>query len=129
VLARARWLPEARDNEARGSDAVRSATSRSERRARRQDAADRRLDRSAAGSRGSPWRSTCARDRHPPRPARRCWRRRRVHAMSELKAVLPQADFVALTCQLTEETEKVIDADALGRIKPSAERANRLIRV
>jgi hypothetical protein len=47
-----------------------------------------------------------------------------VHAMSELKAVLPQADFVALTCQLTEETEKVIDADALGRIKPSAERAN-----
>jgi D-2-hydroxyacid dehydrogenase (NADP+) len=52
-----------------------------------------------------------------------------VHAMSELKAVLPQADFVALTCQLTEETEKVIDADALGPIKPSAERANRLIRV
>ena len=43
MLARARWLPEVRDNEASGSDAVRSATSRSERRARRQDAADRRL--------------------------------------------------------------------------------------
>jgi hypothetical protein len=40
--------------------------------------------------------------------------------MSELKAVLPQADFVALTCPLTAETEKLIDADALGRMKPSA---------
>jgi phosphoglycerate dehydrogenase-like enzyme len=27
-----------------------------------------------------------------------------VHAMSELKALLPQADFVALTCPLTAET-------------------------
>jgi phosphoglycerate dehydrogenase-like enzyme len=43
-----------------------------------------------------------------------------VHAMSELKALLPQADFVALTCPLTAETEKLIDADALGRMKPSA---------
>ena len=43
-----------------------------------------------------------------------------MHAMSELKAVLPQADFVALTCPLTAETEKLIDADALGRMKPSA---------
>ena len=43
MLARARWLPEVRDNEARRSDAVRSATSRGERRARRQDAAHRRL--------------------------------------------------------------------------------------
>jgi phosphoglycerate dehydrogenase-like enzyme len=42
-----------------------------------------------------------------------------VHAMSELKALLPQADFVALTCPLTEETEKLIDADALSRMKPS----------
>src|SRR6478752_2555413 len=39
--------------------------------------------------------------------------------MSELKAVLPQ-DFIALTCPLTAETEKLIDADALGRVKPSA---------
>ena len=38
--------------------------------------------------------------------------------MSELKALLPQADFVALTCPLTAETEKLIDADALSRMKP-----------
>jgi phosphoglycerate dehydrogenase-like enzyme len=43
-----------------------------------------------------------------------------VHAMSELNALLPQADFVALTCPLTAETEKLIDADALGRMKPTA---------
>jgi phosphoglycerate dehydrogenase-like enzyme len=43
-----------------------------------------------------------------------------VHAMSDLKALLPQADFVALTWLLTAETEKLIDADALGRMKPSA---------
>jgi len=40
--------------------------------------------------------------------------------MSELKRLLPEADFVALTCPLTKETEKLIDADALGRMKPSA---------
>ena len=40
--------------------------------------------------------------------------------MSDLKALLPQADFIALTCPLTAETEKLIDADALGRVKPSA---------
>ena len=33
---------------------------------------------------------------------------------------LPQADLVALTCPLTAETEKLIDADALGRMKSSA---------
>jgi phosphoglycerate dehydrogenase-like enzyme len=43
-----------------------------------------------------------------------------VHALSELNALLPQADFVALTCPLTTETEKLIDGDALGRMKPSA---------
>ena len=43
-----------------------------------------------------------------------------VHGLSELKALLPQADYVALTCPLTPETEKLIDADALGRMKPSA---------
>ena len=43
-----------------------------------------------------------------------------VHAMSELRTLLPQADFVVLTCPLTAETEKLIDADALGRMKPSA---------
>jgi phosphoglycerate dehydrogenase-like enzyme len=43
-----------------------------------------------------------------------------VHAVTELGALLPQADFVALTCPLTAETEKLIDAGALGRMKPSA---------
>jgi D-2-hydroxyacid dehydrogenase (NADP+) len=35
-------------------------------------------------------------------------------------ALLPQGGFVALTCPLTAETEKLIDAHALGRVKPSA---------
>jgi phosphoglycerate dehydrogenase-like enzyme len=43
-----------------------------------------------------------------------------VHDMAELTALLPQADFVALTCPLTPETEKLIDAAALARMKPSA---------
>lgn len=43
-----------------------------------------------------------------------------VHGFSELKVILPQADFVALTCPLTKVTEKVIDADALSRMKKSA---------
>ena len=43
-----------------------------------------------------------------------------IHPMSYLKALLPQADFVALTCPLTPETEKLIDAAALARMKPSA---------
>lgn len=43
-----------------------------------------------------------------------------VHAVGELKARLPDADFVALCCPLTKETENLIDADALGRMKPSA---------
>ena len=43
-----------------------------------------------------------------------------VHRMSELKAQLPQADFVALTVPLAKETENLIDAAALGLMKPSA---------
>jgi phosphoglycerate dehydrogenase-like enzyme len=43
-----------------------------------------------------------------------------VHRMTELKSLLPEADFVALTCPLTKETEKLIDADAFGRMDPSA---------
>src|SRR5262249_32010062 len=43
-----------------------------------------------------------------------------IHPMSYLKALLPQADFVALTCPLTPETEKLIDAAALACMKPSA---------
>jgi phosphoglycerate dehydrogenase-like enzyme len=43
-----------------------------------------------------------------------------VHPMSALKSVLPDADFVVLTCPLTEETENLIDAEALEHMKSSA---------
>lgn len=43
-----------------------------------------------------------------------------VHGMADLKTLLPQADFVALTCPLTAETERLIDADALACMRPSA---------
>jgi D-2-hydroxyacid dehydrogenase (NADP+) len=38
----------------------------------------------------------------------------------KLKAILPRADIVALTCPLTPETTNVIDAAALALLKPSA---------
>jgi phosphoglycerate dehydrogenase-like enzyme len=47
-----------------------------------------------------------------------------VHKMDELGALLPEADFVALTCPLTKETENLIDAAAFGRMKPSAHLIN-----
>lgn len=47
-----------------------------------------------------------------------------VRAMADLPAVLPQADFVALTCPLTPETEGLIDAGALSRMKPTARLIN-----
>ena len=43
-----------------------------------------------------------------------------VHPMGALKSLLPEADFVGLTCPLTPETEKLIDADALARMKSAA---------
>jgi D-2-hydroxyacid dehydrogenase (NADP+) len=43
-----------------------------------------------------------------------------VRAMTDLAAMLPEADYVALCCPLTPETENLIDAAALGRMKPSA---------
>lgn len=43
-----------------------------------------------------------------------------VHSIADLKKVLPAADFVALTCPLTKETENIIDAAALAAMKPSA---------
>jgi phosphoglycerate dehydrogenase-like enzyme len=43
-----------------------------------------------------------------------------VHAMGEFKSLLPEADFVALACPLTKETERLVDAEALARMKPSA---------
>jgi phosphoglycerate dehydrogenase-like enzyme len=43
-----------------------------------------------------------------------------VCGLAELKVMLPEADYVALTCPLTSETEKVIDADAFSRMKKTA---------
>jgi phosphoglycerate dehydrogenase-like enzyme len=43
-----------------------------------------------------------------------------VHDLSALRSLLPEADVVALTCPLTEETENLIDAEALGLMKRSA---------
>ncbi len=43
-----------------------------------------------------------------------------VHAMAELRALLPAADVVALTCPLTPETERLIDSAAFAAMKPSA---------
>jgi phosphoglycerate dehydrogenase-like enzyme len=43
-----------------------------------------------------------------------------VHRFDRLPELLPQADFVALTCPLTPETQNIVDAGALARMKPSA---------
>ncbi len=47
-----------------------------------------------------------------------------VRGMEELGSLLPQADVVALTCPLTPRTEHVIDADALRLMKPTAHLIN-----
>ena len=47
-----------------------------------------------------------------------------VHGMHALQSLLPQADFVALTCPLTPETERLINADTLALLKPSAALVN-----
>lgn len=43
-----------------------------------------------------------------------------VHPPDQLKALLPRADFVALTCPLTPETRNLMDGDAFAAMKPSA---------
>jgi len=43
-----------------------------------------------------------------------------VHALAELPEFLPRADFVVLTCPLVPETRGVIDARALGSMQRSA---------
>jgi phosphoglycerate dehydrogenase-like enzyme len=43
-----------------------------------------------------------------------------VHGLAELPAFLPRADFVVLTCPLVPETRGVIDAKALALLRPSA---------
>ena len=41
-----------------------------------------------------------------------------VHGLDALDRLLPEADFVALTCPLTKETERLIGAAALARMRP-----------
>ncbi|HVH78500.1 MAG TPA: D-2-hydroxyacid dehydrogenase [Stellaceae bacterium] len=43
-----------------------------------------------------------------------------VHPTSAFKSLLPEADFVALCCPLTSETENLVDAEALAQMKPSS---------
>lgn len=43
-----------------------------------------------------------------------------VHGLGALPGLLPSADFVALTCPLTPETTNLIDAAALAAMRPSA---------
>jgi phosphoglycerate dehydrogenase-like enzyme len=43
-----------------------------------------------------------------------------IHSFKELHKVLPRADFVALNCPLTDETRHIIDETALALFKPSA---------
>jgi phosphoglycerate dehydrogenase-like enzyme len=43
-----------------------------------------------------------------------------VGATRDFKMLLPQADFVVLCCPLTPETENLVDAEALSLMKPSA---------
>jgi phosphoglycerate dehydrogenase-like enzyme len=43
-----------------------------------------------------------------------------VHGIDALHRLLPEADFVVLTCPLTRETERLIDAAALGAMRSTA---------
>ncbi|HEX4570931.1 MAG TPA: D-2-hydroxyacid dehydrogenase [Dongiaceae bacterium] len=47
-----------------------------------------------------------------------------VHGTERLSALLPEADIVALTCPLTPETEGLIGGEALALMKPSAHLVN-----
>jgi phosphoglycerate dehydrogenase-like enzyme len=47
-----------------------------------------------------------------------------VHTMGELRSLLPEADVVVLACPLTKQTENLIDTAALARMKPSAHLVN-----
>lgn len=47
-----------------------------------------------------------------------------VRPTAELKSLLPEADFVVLTCPLTPETTGLIDAEALSLMKPTARLIN-----
>jgi phosphoglycerate dehydrogenase-like enzyme len=48
----------------------------------------------------------------------------RVRPLSAFGSLLPEADFVVLACPLTAETENLVDAASFGRMKPSAHLVN-----
>ena len=116
LLALSRRLPEARDNQAK--KVWRGMISDL---ARREDelggktlliiglGGDRRPARAARQGVRSP------RDRREARSLDRQRRRRCRSRHADLKKLLPDADFVALTCPLTQETENIIDAAAWRR--------------
>jgi phosphoglycerate dehydrogenase-like enzyme len=58
--------------------------------------------------------------RDPSRGAGPGYRPGRVVAQDQLRDVLPEADYVVLTCPLTPATERLIDGRALRAMKPSA---------
>jgi phosphoglycerate dehydrogenase-like enzyme len=43
-----------------------------------------------------------------------------IHALTDVPSLLPQADFVVLTCPLTDETRGLINARTLAAMKPGA---------
>ena len=43
-----------------------------------------------------------------------------LHGLGELRELLPQADYVALTCPLNAETAKIVNTEALSQMKRSA---------
>jgi phosphoglycerate dehydrogenase-like enzyme len=121
ILAMARRLPEARDNQAKHvwRGMISDLTQREDELGgktllvvglggigRRLTRLAKAFDMRVIGIRRDPSKGTDAADS--------------VHAPAELQALLPHADFVALTCPLTRDTENVIDASAFAKMKPSA---------
>lgn len=46
------------------------------------------------------------------------------HGLDRLRDLLPRADYVALTCPLTPETERLMNADTLALMRPTAHLVN-----
>jgi phosphoglycerate dehydrogenase-like enzyme len=121
ILALARRLPEARDNQARRvwRDMIGDLTQREDemtgktvliiglgRIGGRLAQLAKAFDMTVIGFRRDPAAGAGAADS--------------VHGLAELPAFLPRADFVVLTCPLVPETRGVIDAKALALLRPSA---------
>lgn len=121
VLALARRLPEARDNQAKHfwRGMIGDLTQREDelggktllvvglgRIGNRLAQLAKAFDMQVIGVRRDPSQGTGAADE--------------IHALSELPALLPRADFVVLTCPLTDETRGLINARALAAMQPGA---------